>query len=389
MLQEPRTFLLTSESVGEGHPDKICDQISDAILDEHLMQDRHARVAVETVVNTGMVLLCGEVKSRAVVDYQKVVRGVLRDVGYDCCTKGFDYKTVSVLVAIKEQSGDISNAIESEHMLDVGAGDQGMMFGYATDETEEKMPLSLVLAHKLVKRLADLRREVDFLGPDCKSQVTVEYTDEGGKLVPLRVHTVVVSTQHTQKTETEFLRRFVMENVVQKVIPEVLLRDTTYYIQPSGRFVIGGPAADAGLTGRKIIVDTYGGFGCHGGGCFSGKDWSKVDRSGAYMARWIAKSLVSSGICKRVLIQISYAIGIVKPLSIYVDTYNTSSVSNEKIIQIVEQNFDLRPGAIARDLGLMMPIFRETATYGHFGRDIFAWEKPKNLHIFDSPQPEK
>lgn len=384
-----RTFLFTSESVGEGHPDKICDQISDAILDEHLRQDPSARVAVETVVSTGMVLLCGEVSSRATVDYQKVVRGVLKDIGYDCCRKGFDYKTVNVSVCLKEQSNEIASAIENRIHGEIGAGDQGIMFGYATDETAEKMPMSLVLAHNLVRRLAEVRKANDFIWPDCKSQVTVEYVEESGRLVPQRVHTIVISTQHSDKVGTEELRSFVMENVVKAVVPQSLLKDTIYYIQPSGRFVHGGPAADAGLTGRKIIVDSYGGFGCHGGGCFSGKDWSKVDRSGAYMARWIAKSLVSSGICKRVLIQISYAIGISRPLSIYVETYNTSAISNDRIVEIINQNFDMRPGMIACNLGLQAPIFRKTATYGHFGRDMFPWEVPKKLCFTDMAHPEK
>lgn len=384
-----RTFLFTSESVGDGHPDKVCDQISDAILDEHLAQDKGARVAVETVVSCGSVLLCGEVTSKAAVDYACVARRVLQEIGYDSCAKGLDYKTVDVVVHINEQSREIADAMATADMCDTGAGDQGIMFGYASDETAEKMPLSLLLAHGIVSRIGELRRSVDFLWPDCKSQVTVEYMREGGALVPVRVHSVVVSAQHSPSIDTETLRSFLIESVVKAVIPARLLEGTDYYVQPSGRFVTGGPAADAGLTGRKIIVDSYGGFGCHGGGSFSGKDWSKVDRSGAYMARWIAKSLVASGICRRVLVQVSYAIGVCRPLSVHVDTYGTGVVDDETVMGLVVENFDMRPGAISLELGLDKPIFRRTAVYGHFGRPEFAWEVPKDLRLVGSTKPGK
>ncbi|XP_025190688.1 S-adenosylmethionine synthase isoform X3 [Melanaphis sacchari] len=355
-------FLFTSESVGEGHPDKMCDQISDAILDAHLEQDPDAKVACETVTKTGMVLLCGEITSKANVDYQRVVRDTIKHIGYDDSSK----------------DGVHVNKIEDA----IGAGDQGLMFGYATDETEECMPLTVVLAHKLNEKVAELRRNgvLWWARPDTKTQVTCEYCLVGGACIPQRVHTVVISVQHSEKISLEDLRQEVMSKVVKTVIPSQYLDDrTVFHINPCGQFVMGGPQCDAGLTGRKIIVDTYGGWGAHGGGAFSGKDFTKVDRSAAYAARWVAKSLVKSGLCKRCLVQVSYAIGVAEPISITLFHYGTSTKTQKELLKIVNSNFDLRPGRIVRDLNLRNPIYQKTSTYGHFGRDIFPWEKPKIL----------
>ncbi|EEQ82905.1 hypothetical protein NCER_100321 [Vairimorpha ceranae BRL01] len=380
-----KSFIFTSESVGEGHPDKICDLISDSILDKCLEQDPLSRVAVDVCVKSNLVVLVGEITTKATVDYEYVARQVLLDIGYTSEDIGINGNTCKILVCIEKQSPDISQGLERNtgNPYDLGAGDQGIMFGYATDETEERMPLTVVLSHKLAERIEFLRKtQADFLRPDCKTQVTVEYeirSDNG--LKPKRVHTIVISAQHTEGVNIDFLRAYIKENVISAVIPtEMLDENTIFHINPSNKFVIGGPEGDSGLTGRKIIVDTYGGWGAHGGGAFSGKDWSKVDRSGAYACRWIAKSLVDNKLCKRCLLQVSYAIGIPDPLSIFVDTFNTSEYSNEEILEIIYKNFSLRLGDIVKELELYKPIYKKTAKYGHFGKIDCSWEKSKKLN---------
>ena len=383
-------WLFTSESVTEGHPDKICDQISDGVLDAIIAQDKTARVACETCCTTGMVLVMGEITTSAYVDIPTIVRNTIKEIGYDGSDSGFDYKTCAVLTSIDEQSPDIAMGVNKSlearegdtDPLDTGAGDQGMMFGYANDDTEELMPLPVSLAHKLTLRLTSVRknRVVDFLRPDGKSQVTVEY--DGNKVK--RVDAVVISTQHTEDVSHEELEKFVTEQVIKPVVPSELIdKDTKFFVNPTGRFVVGGPQGDSGLTGRKIIVDTYGGFGRHGGGAFSGKDPTKVDRSAAYMGRYIAKNIVAAGLAKECEVQFAYAIGVAKPVSVMVDTFGTGVIEDEKITEIVKKNFDLRPAAIIRDLDLRRPIYQKTAAYGHFGRtDIeLPWEKTDKADI--------
>lgn len=370
-------FLFTSESVTEGHPDKICDQISDAVLDSIFMQDPKARVACETVTKTGYVLLTGEITTHASVSFSKVARAVLKEIGYDHSEKGFDYQTCAVLTAIEQQSPDIAQGVEGHgtyNQFEQGAGDQGMMFGYACTDTKELMPLPIWLAHRLAERLAYVRKQniLPFLRPDGKAQVTVRY--EGIK--PVAVETVVISSQHDPDVSHSTLQEAIIEQVIKPIIDSSLLKKPTYYINPTGRFVIGGPMGDSGLTGRKIIVDTYGGFARHGGGCFSGKDPSKVDRSACYYARYIAKNIVAAGLATHCEIQIAYAIGVAKPVSIMVSTFGTGKIPEERLVALVDKHFDCRPAALIHELNLLRPIYQKTAAYGHFGRNEadFTWE---------------
>jgi S-adenosylmethionine synthetase len=378
-----KTILFTSESVNEGHPDKLCDLVSDAVLDACLKDDPMSKVACETCTKTGMVMVFGEITTKAEVNYEQVVRDTLKNIGYDDAAKGIDYRSCNVIVAIEAQSPDIAQGVHIDRKLeDMGAGDQGHMFGYATDETPEMMPLTHVLATQLGARLTEVRKKgiLKWVRPDGKTQVVVEYRKDGGAMIPVRVHTIVISTQHNEDVTQAQIEADLKKEVISVVVPAKYIDENTiYHLNPSGRFVIGGPHGDGGLTGRKIIIDTYGGWGAHGGGAFSGKDPSKVDRSAAYAARWVAKSLVAGKHCRRCLVQLSYAIGVAKPLSVHVDSYGTGD--DDALLALVHKHFDLRPGCIIRDLKLARPIYSPTAAYGHFGREgeDFTWEHPRTL----------
>lgn len=380
-MASPRSYLFTSESVTEGHPDKICDQISDAILDEFLKQDPDSRVAVETLTTTGVVMVAGEVTSKARFDIQDIVRKTIKEIGYDNPMYGFDSESCSVLVSLHAQSPDISMGVTANDNKDQGAGDQGLMFGYATNETEDLMPMPILLAHKLTKRLADARKskELPWARPDGKSQVTVEY--EGGK--PKRIDAIVISTQHSPEITNEQIRKEIIDKVIKPVCGQLWNDKIKIHINPTGRFVIGGPPGDAGLTGRKIIVDTYGGMGRHGGGAFSGKDPSKVDRSACYMCRYIAKNVVAAGLADKCEVQVAYAIGVAEPVSLTVNTFDTGKIPEETIENIVRKHFDMRPSAIISQLKLKNAIYRKTAAYGHFGRTEpeFSWEKTDKASV--------
>jgi len=370
-------FLFTSESVTEGHPDKIADQISDAVLDAILEQDPTARVACETLVTTGTAVIAGEITTKAIVNYKKIIRDTINDIGYNNASFGYDCNTLSVMDLVGTQSPDIAQGVDTG-----GAGDQGLMFGFACNETDELMPLPIQLAHNLTRKLSEVRRsgELDYLRPDGKSQVTVEYRD--GK--PFRIEAVVISTQHAEEVETETLRSDILEKIIKTTIPAHLLDEKTkYHINPTGRFVVGGPMGDAGLTGRKIIVDTYGGYAPHGGGAFSGKDPTKVDRSAAYMARYIAKNIVAAGLAEKCTVQLAYAIGVAEPVSVLVDTHDTGRVDEQKLSEVVRKNFALTPTGIIEALDLRRPIFKETAKFGHFGRtkNEFSWEKTDKADV--------
>jgi S-adenosylmethionine synthetase len=371
------SYLFTSESVGEGHPDKVCDAISDSVLDACLEQDPLSRVACETFCKTGFVIVGGEITTKARVDFGRIARETIKEIGYTSSSMGFDWESCGVLTAIEPQSPDISQGVtEGEGMFkEQGAGDQGLMFGYAVDETPELMPAPIMYAHKLMRRTTEVRKsgKVDFLRPDAKSQVTLEYDSDDR---PVRIETVVVSTQHSPDVKNKQLHEAIMELVIKKALPKKLLDNKTkYFINPTGRFVIGGPHGDAGLTGRKIIVDSYGGAGRHGGGAFSGKDPSKVDRSAAYYARYVAKNIVAAGLARKTEVQVAYAIGVAKPVGVHINTFGTGKVSDEKLAKFIIENFDMRPRAIVEELDLLRPIYKPTAAYGHFGRDEFTWEK--------------
>ncbi len=373
-----KKVLFTSESVTEGHPDKVADAISDSVLDAIIGQDKKCRVACETMVTTGIAFIAGEITTECYVDMPQIVRETIRDIGYHSSQMGFDWQTCSVLTSIDHQSPDIAQGVNEGDGLfkEQGAGDQGLMFGYASDETPELMPMPIMYAHKLTKRLATVRKngELNFLRPDGKSQVTIEYVDDE----PKRIDTVVISTQHKPDVSYEDLREAVIDEIIKKVIPSDMTDgDTRFFINPTGKFVVGGPMGDCGLTGRKIIVDTYGGKGSHGGGCFSGKDPSKVDRSASYMGRYIAKNIVAAGLARKCEIQVAYAIGVAQPVSVLVDTFGTGVISQEKIVDVIKDVFDLRPAAIIETLDLLRPIYRKTSAYGHFGRNEpeFTWEK--------------
>jgi S-adenosylmethionine synthetase len=379
--------LFTSESVTEGHPDKICDQISDAILDEIMKKDPMGRVAVECLVTTGLCIVAGEVTTGCYIEIPEVARRTIKEIGYTDAKTGFDFETTGIMVSIKEQSKDIARGVDKaleikggevvkEDLAGLGAGDQGLMFGYACDETPELMPLPIILAHRLAKRLADVRKNgiMPYLRPDGKSQVTIEY--DNGK--PVRVDTVLIAAQHSPDVKTEKIKADVIKHVIKPIIPKAMVdKSIKYYVNPTGRFVIGGPQGDTGVTGRKIIVDTYGGMGRHGGGCFSGKDPTKVDRSGSYAARYVAKNIVSAGLAKKVEVQVAYAIGVARPLSLMVDTFGTGKIPDDRLAAIVYKHFDLRPGLIIKNLDLRRPLYRQVASYGHFGRNELnlPWEK--------------
>ncbi len=395
-LLQDKKYVFTSESVTEGHPDKLCDQVSDAVLDACLAKDPKSRVACETATKTGFIMVMGEITTHAYVDFDRLIRDLVIDIGYDDSSKGFDGHTCAVMSAIANQSADIALGVDkaleakagemsSDEIEKIGAGDQGMMFGFACNETPTLMPMPIYLAHKLTRKLAEVRKAggLPWLRPDGKSQVTVEYHQ--GK--PVRVDTVLISTQHSPDVSHSEIEEGVMEHIIIPVIPEEMRQgNPKYYVNPTGRFVIGGPMGDAGVTGRKIIVDTYGGMGRHGGGCFSGKDPTKVDRSAAYAARWVAKNVVAAGLADRCELEVAYAIGVARPLSLNIETFGTGKVDDEKIVKAINQVFDLRPGAIIRDLDLRKPIYRKTAAYGHFGRDDieFTWEKTNKVNDLKS-----
>jgi len=377
-----RSFLFTSESVAEGHPDKLCDQVSDALLDEFLKYDSDSRVAVECFTKTGFIVVGGEVTSKASFDVTDVVRKTVIEAGYDKQKYGFDGNTCGVIIALSKQSPDIAQGVNSSEVKEQGAGDQGLMFGYATNETENYMPLPITLAHDLLKKRSELRKSnaLDYLGPDAKSQVTIEY--EGGK--PKRAHTIVLSTQHDENMTLELIRKDMIEKVIKPVCGKWIDERTIFHVNPTGKFVIGGPVGDAGLTGRKIIVDSYGGFGRHGGGAFSGKDPSKVDRSAAYAARYIAKNVVASGLADNCEVQISYAIGIAEPVSVFVHCFETNKIPEEKIEELIRKNFPLKPADIIRELDLKKPIYKKTAVFGHFGRNDVSWERLDKVDVLKS-----